>query len=128
MLKGMSRNQTKRKKPKGHQEKPFWFVPSLAGRDGRSAQGHWGPLGSLAGARRRVNTLHSVSGSRLEELHTHARTNRSCFPPVAASQHPAELPRPPGPSAHAAAPPGPRLLPAFLQGPANDSPLRLASN
>lgn len=80
LLKGMSRNQTRRKKPKGHQEKPFWILPSLAGWDGwpspalRPAQQHWDTLGSLAGAGRRVNTLHSISGSRLEELHTHTQT------------------------------------------------------
>lgn len=47
---------------------------------------------------------------------------------MAASQHPAELPLPPGPSAHAAAPLGSRLLVAFPQGFANDSPLLLSSN
>lgn len=132
LLKGMSRNQTRRKKPKGHQEKPFWILPSLAGWDGwpspalRPAQQHWDTLGSLAGAGEEGKhpSLHFwVTSGGI----THAHTNGSCFP-MAASQHPAELPLPPGPSAHAAAPLGSRLLVAFPQGFANDSPLLLSSN
>lgn len=120
LLKGMSRNQTRRKNPKGHQEKPFWFLP-LSGWDGghplalRPAQQRWGQLGSLAGAGRRANTLHSISGSCLEELHTHTQTGAASpwlLPSTQRSSRclPAPLPTLPPRRDHGCSRPSHRLL------------------
>lgn len=137
LLKGMSRNQTRRKKPKGHQEKPFCFLPSLAGWDGRpspcpgASPAALGPA-QLPGRCRQEGKQPSLRFWVMSGGITHAHTNRSCFP-VAASQHPAELPLPPAPLPtlpprrdHGCSRPSHRLL--LMTHPSCSALIRLLSN
>lgn len=111
LLKGMSRNQTRRKKSlRATGRSPFGFsLPWLAGKalPRRPAQQHWGPGRCRE---RRVNTLfHSISGSRLEELHTQA-AQTGAGSPWQLFPAPSGAPAAPGPLSPRCRPAGPGLL------------------